>query len=383
MTQTHSLLKTFVIAYDDSSFTDPHSVLRHDEAQDPTGRFTHMGAYYEGWEDKRGTGVNVINDGWAYDYSTARSMEIGLVERANITHVDISTKWFTGNNVPEVSIAYKDILRDDAYHIVVERESLNPDSKKRIELPNTLTATHVKILSHQEGGIARIHVHGEPSEIQPICPRNLLQDAFLIAASNEHYGSPLDAVQGVRAENYMKGWESARSGRGEYALFSLQNPTTIQGLVIDTYLHRLNPVRAVAAFGIVADKKESATGLLEDAPRYRVVFADGTEAMPNDLKAYMNSADFKSKVSEQGMSKVEIKRYVPDGSRWQEILPQSSTMADQFHFFKGSDLTNTDTAFTHLLLQHGPNGGMHGLKAYGGLSSHDVSNIHAIPFDQS
>lgn len=376
---SQSPLKAFVVRYDDSSFTNPHTVLYAHEAINPTGRFTHMGAYYEGWEDKRGTGVDVTADGWAYDYAATRDMEIGFDTRSKITHVDVSTKWFTGNNVPEVSILVKDVLGDQDYHMVIDSASLKPDSAHRLMLPRPMDATHAQVLTHQEGGIARIHFFGEPSKLQPVKPANLLTKSFMVSASNTHYGSPVDAVNGVRAEDHMKGWESARTGRGEYALFELERPSTIQGLAVDTYLHRLNPVRAVAAFGVVAKKGASAADLLADAPKYSVHFADGSSHTPDDLKTYMHGAEFRARVSAPNTSKVEIKREIPEGSRWKEILPQSPTFADQFHYFGSGALNNTDQEFTHFLLQHGPNGGMHGLKAYGGLSAEDAELIHAVP----
>ena len=46
-------LDAFLISYSDSSFTNPHEVVRPDEPEECTGNFTHMGAKYWGFETAR------------------------------------------------------------------------------------------------------------------------------------------------------------------------------------------------------------------------------------------------------------------------------------------------------------------------------------------
>ncbi len=378
---TQNPVDAFIIDYKDSRFTNPHTVLRHDPAQDPTGQFTHMGAFYEGWEDGRGVGWTVTDDGWVYDHDAHNRMDIGLKERTALECFDISTKWFTGNNVPEISIFVRDTFNNASYVPVLERVKLAPDINQMLILPKAVDATHVRIITYQEGGIARAHMFGTPTGQQPLAVSNILTHSTLLAASNMHYGGPMDAVRGQRKEDHMKGWESARTGRGEYALFALEEEASVSGIVVDTYLHRLNATPAVAMFGYAGKVGEGAPEfLLEDSPRYKVIYADGTEVVPDDLKAYMNSAEFLLRVSVPGGNKVEIKRVLPEDSPWQIILPQTATFADQFHYFSAADLADTTTKFSHLLFQHGPNGGLHGLKVFGNVPQSQQAFMHPTPW---
>ena len=163
--------------------------------------------------------------------------------------MEISTAFFTGNQVPIVAI---DVRMDDGdWCCVLERAALAPDRDHALDV-TPADAREVRIRCYQEGGIARVKLFGTPLPNPAPDPINLLATAAISHVSNEHYGNPAMAVRGVRNEDHMIGWESARTGFGERALFSLASPARCRHLVVDTYLHRLNPPLSCHLFGLPA-----------------------------------------------------------------------------------------------------------------------------------
>lgn len=350
-------LPAFVIAYSDSSFTNPHEVALPDEPPECTGNFTHMGAKYWGFETARHRATRVLADGngFRFDHNAHHWLRLGLKQRSRVHHISISTKWFTGNQVPEVSV---ELIDGDTIIEVLSRVSLAPDSDHRFDIPAT-SATECLIRCYHEGGIARVTLEGEITDDTPV-PDNLLRHANISHVSNEHYGKPHDAVSGDRGVDYMLGWESARSGFGEYALFHLRSATRVQEVIVDTYLHRLNPPLSCHVFGLQLDDETHLDRLWQVRPRWTLAFDDGLQVVPDNFRDYMQSSRYlqeKTDNPEQFTIRLDNR-----DSRWLPILPFGRLSADTWHRF--SRIESTEPV-THLLYMHYPNGGIHGLKVHG------------------
>ena len=105
-------------------------------------------------------------------------------------------------------------------HQVLKRTALQPDSEHEFVITPTV-ATEARLELYYEGGLSRVLFFGELAAEQLPERPNLLQSATISHVSNEHYGKPEMAVHGERQVMHMSGWESARTGFGERALFSL------------------------------------------------------------------------------------------------------------------------------------------------------------------
>ena len=103
-------IPAFLKSYSDSSFTNPHQVALPETPPDCTGDFTHMGAKYWGFETKRhvATTINATNDGFNFNAEGHHWLHLGLAFRSKITSLSVSTKWFTGNQVPVISVLLTD-----------------------------------------------------------------------------------------------------------------------------------------------------------------------------------------------------------------------------------------------------------------------------------
>ena len=160
MNQEFQTIPAFLKAYSDSSFTNPHEVVLPEEPPDCMGNFTHMGAKYWGFETNRhrSTSINESNQSFSFDTQAHHWFTIGLKHKALVHEIRISTKWFTGNQVPEVSVVLID-RQDDTATEVLTRVKLAPDSEQTFSITPVL-ATDCHIKCFHEGGISRVILSG-------------------------------------------------------------------------------------------------------------------------------------------------------------------------------------------------------------------------------
>ena len=353
-------LPAFVAAYSDSSFTNPHEVARPEEPRDCTGEFTHLGAKFWGFETARhqATRLNAAKDGYRFDHDAHHWIRLNLKAPAVVSEVCVSTRYFTGNQVPAISLT---LYAGGKATEVLERVPLAPDQEHRFALPPT-PADSCLVRCYHEGGIARINLFGKTKPESEV-PVNLLDGARISHISNQHYGKPKDAVTGNRQVDYMLGWESARTGFGEMALFHLAAPARIKQIIVDTYLHRLNAPLACHIYGLNEPDPAQLERQMALRPRYTLFFddvgADGDGSQtPDDFHDYMTQARY----LEAGTKQFTIKLCPNPQGAWMPLLSMAPLAPDAWHSF--TDLESSQT-ITHLLYMHYPNGGIHGLKVYG------------------
>jgi allantoicase len=194
-------------------------------------------------------------------------------------------------------------------------------------------------------------------------PINLLEQATISHVSNDHYGHPKDAVLGNRLEHHMKGWGSARSGFGEQAVFSFDQPISLNAFVVDTYLHRLNAPLSCHLFGLAPE--HDLLDSMRSIPRWSIQFENGNQVVPDDFQAYMQDRRYAT-AGEDWPDEFIIHLDHSRGDHWQPLLPFQALKPDTYHRFETFETTGW---FQHLLFLHYPNGGIHGLKAFGDYQS--------------
>lgn len=353
-------IPSFLIAYSNSDFTNPHEVVLPDDPMDCTADHTHMGVKYWGLETKRHWATHVDQDSKKiyYNHDAYQWLKIGFKKRALVDCLKVSTKWFTGNQVRAISVILFDELKG-AVTEVLSKETLQPDNEHHFDIPDTM-ATECFIKLYHEGGIARINFFGSAAAEQPPTRENILRKATISHVSNEHYGNPKMAVDGCREQMHMVGWESARTGFGEQAIFHLAEPSQINEIVVDTYLHRLNPPMTCHIFGLLASEASSFEACLPQLPKWTLRFEDGTSITPPNFQEYMLSeAYLKEPVPNPSQFEIELAHAV--ASPWKAILPFEALAPDTYHRFTKFEVQGE---FSHLLYLHYPNGGVHGLKVF-------------------
>ena len=341
-------LPAFLISYSDSSFTNPHEVVLPDEPAECTGNFTHMGAKYWGFETSRHLPLSRTETGFRFAHNSTHEFLIGLTHRSVVEEIHVSTKWFTGNQVPYISI---ELIDGENSKWVVERAKLKPD-EDHVFIVASLTASRCRVRCYHEGGIARVNLFGEAEEAL-LEQTNLLEKARISYVSNDHYGSPAMAVEGQREQDYMIGWESARTGFGEQCVFTFYEPTKAGTLIVDTYMHRLNPPLSCHLFGLESGDLDEA---MKKQPRWCIQFDNGTELVPEDIQSFMKNKSY----LELGIEDFSISLKHDEGSSWIPLAPFSDLKPDTWHEIALSSAQPVK----HLLYMHFPNGGVHGLKVF-------------------
>lgn len=355
-------IDAFLMAYSNADFTNPHEVVLPDEPKDCRGDFTHMGAKYWGCESRRHrtTAVLVQEQALEYDHNAHNWMLIALKKRADVSRLTISTKWYTGNQVRFVTIYLKDGFTNQT-NKVCDRYPLNPDSEHTITFEPTL-ATECFVECYFDGGISRINFFGQILSEQPQEKKNLLEKATISHVSNAHYGKPEQAVFGNRKETHMVGWESARGGFGERALFQLEKQAIINEIIVDTYMHRLNAPLTCHIYGAHLTSENTVDTLMKRAPRWKIKYIEGAEETPEDFQKFMFDQQYLTERGTKNRVKFKIKPHIPDGSPWKALLPFAPLSPDTYHRFRIETIRNP---ITHILYMHYPNGGIHGLKVFG------------------
>lgn len=351
-------LPAFLIAYSDSSFTNPHEVVLPDDPRECTGNFTHMGAKYWGFETSRhrATSLQADSNSFRFDDDAYHWFHIGLTNTAEVTRISVSTKWFTGNQVSEIAI---ELIDNHGIREVLPRTVLQPDSEHEFEIDAT-TASECLVRCFHEGGIARVNLFGNPLGESSV-KINLLDKASISHVSNEHYGKPADAIKGNRDIDTMFGWESARTGFGEHALFQLSKPSVIQEVIVDTYLHRLNSPLSCHVFGLAESDETSIEHNWRLRPCWTIDFDDGLSVVPDNFQAYMQSKKYLEEPTETATSFTISLRNDSD-TLWHPLVSFGRLRADTWHQFREIEYRE---AVSHILYMHYPNGGIHGLKIYG------------------
>ena len=352
-------IPAYIASYSNSDFTNPHEVVLPDEPKDCREVFTHAGAKYWGLETCRhkATRIDKENKKIYYDHEAHNWLNLAFRERAEISLLKVSTKWFTGNQARAITVILMDELTMTEVEVLT-RAPLEPDQEHSFEFePMAATECHIQI--YYEGGISRINFFGNPTEKQLPKQKNLLEDATVSHVSNVHYGDPMMAVKGTRKEMHMVGWESARTGFGEQAIFHLKEAATIQEIVVDTYLHRFNSPLTCHVFGLLLPDGKSLDDYISEIPKWQIQFEDGHQVLPENFQEYMlNQAYLQEKTSEP--TRFQIALFNPSDSEWKAVLPCEPLQPDTFHEF----IVAQTGPFSHLLYLHYPNGGIHGLKVF-------------------
>lgn len=353
-------IPAYIIAYSNSDFTNPHEVVLPDEPKDCRKEFTHAGAKYWGLETNRhkATTVDTTNKKTYYQHNAHNWVKIGLKQRAELSTLKVSTKWFTGNQVQAISVILIDELSQKESEVLT-RVALQPDHEHTFSFfPVMATECHIRI--YYEGGISRINFFGEIAGLQLPKRENLLEKATISHVSNDHYGHPKMAVHGTRKELHMVGWESARTGFGEQAIFHLAQPTAIEEIIVDTYLHRFNAPLTCHVFGLLVADGKNLDDYLSSIPKWMLQFEDGQQVIPVDFQDYMLQQSY-LKEQTNNPNNFEILLSNSPNSLWKAVLPYESLNPDTYHRFTTLEHIGP---FSHLLYLHYPNGGIHGLKVY-------------------
>lgn len=261
-----------VISCSDEWFADASNLLTATAPVREATRFTHAGAWYDGWETRR-------HNTDEYDWVIIKAG----VHAARIIGTEIDTAFFNGNHAPAISVEglyHEDAGKDKAevletdprWTTVIDKVECGP-SQRHFFLRDEFTVEHYnffKLKMFPDGGIARFRLYGKV--VPPIVPRrdaanglgtsnsidlcSVTNGAVAISVSDQHFGSANNLIMPGRGHDMSDGWETTRSrvlGHVDWAILQLGKETEyVDRIIVDTAHFRGNFPQYITVHGILA-----------------------------------------------------------------------------------------------------------------------------------
>lgn len=300
-----------VVAANDEFFAERENLIKPETPVHQPHTFGHKGQIYDGWETRRRRGPGE-------DHALIRLGLPGVIRR-----LVVDTSFFKGNYPPEVSVQ---ACATEGYPSPeelqqAEWEQLLPPSPVEGHAQNTFDVaaesryTHVRLVMHPDGGVARLRVHGEavpdPRWLGGEFDLAALENGGAVAAcSNMFFSEPSNALAPGLSRVMGDGWETARrrDDGNDWLAVRLAAPGTVRWAEIDTSYY------------------------LGNAPGWAAL--SGCDARRDDPG---------------------------DPSSWSELLPRTRLQPDTPHRFR----LPVQAEVTHLRVDTLPDGGLARLRLHG------------------
>ena len=219
---------------------------------------------------------------------------------------------------------------------------LLPGTHNLFTVDNATTWTHVRLRIFPAGGVARLHLWGEPHPLNDAVEFDLLcsdRGGRTLACSDQFFAGAHQLISSLPAESMGSGWETRRRNQPghDWLLMQLSEPGILSRIELDTRHFK---------------------GNFPDEARVEGLYWPGA---PGHLLA-----------SSEG---------------WEEVLPWVPLSADINHRFAAEQLVETGP-FTHLRLSIFPDGGVSRMRCFGSASAEPptcdntaVTVLNAMDYD--
>jgi allantoicase len=245
-------LRGSVVAASDEFFAAKENLIKPAVPTFLSGRFGPKGQIYDGWETRRRRGLGgTLPDEGAHDWVIARLGAPGVVHS-----VVVDTSFFTGNHPQACSVyacsaeGYPQAAEvvSTAWQEIVPRSLLTPNSRHVFGVSSGHRFSHVRLNIFPDGGVARLHVHGEvvpdPAMLEGLTfdLAALENGADVAACSDEFYSSPRNVISPGLPRVMGEGWETRRrrTAGHEWLVVRLAGQGVVNLAEIDTSGYRGN-----------------------------------------------------------------------------------------------------------------------------------------------
>jgi allantoicase len=326
-------LRGSVMAASDEFFAAKENLIKPGAPTFVPETWDAKGQVYDGWETRRRRGPGgTLPDQAARDWVIVRLGVPGVVRS-----IVVDTAFFTGNYPQACSAdAYSasgyptpEELTADAgqWREIVPRALLTGDHRHVFKVNSGRRSTHVRLNIFPDGGVARLHVHGEvvpdPAMLEGLTVdlAALENGADIAARSDQFYSSPRNVISPGLSRVMGEGWETRRRRKAgyEWLVVRLAGRGVIHLAEIDTSWYR------------------------------------------------GNQPDF---ASLQTMDGGPASGSLADESGWRDLLPRARLLPDTPHRFRVDG-----GPATHVRLNIFPDGGVARLRLYGSLTDDGLAAI--------
>ncbi len=247
-------LRGSVVAASDEFFAPKENLIKPVAPVFVPGTYDAKGQVYDGWETRRRRGAGgKLPERTAHDWVIVRLGVPGVVRS-----IVVDTAFFTGNHPQACSAdacsvpgypSSEELARGAAgWHEIVPRALLTGDARHAFKVNSGHRATHVRLNIFPDGGVARLHVHGEVVP-DPAMLEGLTVDlaavengADVTDRSDEYYSSPRNVISPGLSRVMGEGWETHRRRKAghEWLVIRLAGRGVIDLAEIDTSWYRGN-----------------------------------------------------------------------------------------------------------------------------------------------
>src|SRR5580658_6907422 len=326
-------LRGSVVAASDEFFAAKENLIKPDAPTFVPSTYGARGQVYDGWETRRRRGPGgTLPERTARDWVIVRLGVPGIVRS-----IVVDTAFFTGTYPQACSADACSVsgypsaeeLTASAWQEIVPRGLLTGDARHAFTVSCGRRFTHVRLNIFPDGGVARLHVHGE---VVPD-PAMLAGLTFDLAAlengadiadrSDQYYSAPRNVISPGLSRVMGEGWETRRRRKPghEWLVVRLAGRGVIDLAEIDTSRYRGN-------------QPEAASLQVMDA---------GGDVTSAALAA---------------------------GSGWRDLLPKVRLLPDTPH-----RLRVRGAPVTHVRLNIFPDGGVARLRLYGSLTEDGLAAV--------
>jgi allantoicase len=325
-------LRGSVVAASDEFFAAKENLVKPTAPVFVPETYDAKGQVYDGWETRRRRGPGgTLPDHTAHDWVIVRLGVPGVVRS-----IVVDTAFFTGNYPQACSAdacwlagypSAEEIAGAGSWHEIVPRALLTGDARHAFTAISGRRSTHVRLNIFPDGGVARLHVHGEvvpdPALLEGLTiDLAALENGADMAASSgrNYYSAPRNLISPGLSRVMGEGWETRRRRRPghEWLVIRLAGHGVVDLAEIDTSWYRGN-------------QPDSASLQTVDVT---------TGASPSDEGA------------------------------WRELLPRVRLLPDTPHRFRV-----TGAPATHVRLNIFPDGGVARLRLFGSLTDDGLAAV--------
>jgi allantoicase len=261
-----------VIAANDEFFAAKENLIKAGPVEWREGEYTERGKWMDGWETRR------RRDGGEYDWCVIRLGVEGVVRG-----VVVDTSHFKGNYPASCAIdvcdrtgalAADDLRRAD-WHEILPRTPLDGDARNEFAVDRAPRATHLRLRIFPDGGVARLHVHGEAVADWPRLARRGDVDlaaaehgGLVVSCSDMFFGSRHNLIMPGDATHMGDGWETKRRrGAGhDWTIVRLGAPGTVRRVEVDTRHFKGNAPGACSLEGSSDPKMQQWMAIMTRTP---------------------------------------------------------------------------------------------------------------------
>jgi allantoicase len=249
-------LRGSVVAASDEFFAAKENLIKPGAPVFVPERYGAKGQVYDGWETRRRRGPGgTLPERTARDWVIVRLGAPGVVRS-----IVVDTAFFTGNYPQACSAdacsvggypSFDELATDPGagtWREIVPRGLLTGDARHAFTVSSGRRFTHVRLNIFPDGGVARLHVHGEvvpdPALLEGLTfdLAALENGADVAARSDQFYSSPRHVISPGLSRVMGEGWETRRRRKPghEWLVIRLAGRGVINLAEIDTSWYRGN-----------------------------------------------------------------------------------------------------------------------------------------------